>query len=120
MNIRQKRLADAFRAYAGEEIMNFEQFHKHEFGIINVTEVTITDDYEYADIFVASQGDDKNLPHFLAPCADTIRKKIGKDFSLRKIPRIRIRTGKNKNNSSDILSLIQSLDNQYGLSQENP
>lgn len=65
MNIRQKRLADTIRSYAGKEVMDFEQFHKHEFGIINVTEVFISDDYEYADIFVASQGDDKNLPHFL-------------------------------------------------------
>ena len=97
--------------------MSFEQFHKHDFGIISVTEVEITEDYEYADILVASQENEKNLPHFLAPCAEIIRKKIGKDFSLRKIPRIRIRTGKQKNNTSDILSLIQSLDNQYGLSE---
>lgn len=120
MNIRQKRLADALRTYAAGEIMEYEQFHTHEFGIINVTEVSITEDYEYADIYVWSQANEHTLPHFLAPCADIIRKKIGKDFSLRKIPRIRIRIGKQKNATADILSLIQSLDNQYGLSQENP
>ncbi len=120
MNIRQKRLADALRNYAGQDILAFEQLRPHPFGMISVIDATVSDDYEYADISVSSQFEEKDLPHFLAPCVEHIRKRIGKDFSLRKIPYIRLRIGKNQRSTADILSLIQSLDNQYGLSRENP
>ena len=120
MNIRQKRLADALRTYAGEDILAFEQLRPHPFGMISVIDAVVSDDYEYADISVSSQYEEKDLPHFLAPCVERVRKRIGKDFSLRKIPYIRLRIGKNQRSTADILSLIQSLDNQYGLSHENP
>jgi ribosome-binding factor A len=119
MNIRQKRLADALRTYASEDMIAFEQLHPHDFGMISVISAEVSDDYEYADISISSQFNEKELPHFLAPCVDRIRKRIGKDFSLRKIPYIRLRIGKNQRSTADILSLIQSLDNQYGLSLEN-
>lgn len=88
--------------------------------MISVIDATVSEDYEYADISVSSQYEEKDLPHFLAPCVENIRKRIGKDFSLRKIPYIRLRIAKNQRSTADILSLIQSLDNQYGLSHENP
>ena len=120
MNLRQKRLADALRTYASEDILTFEQMRPHAFGMISVIEAIVSDDYEYADVYISCQWEEASLPHFLAPCADTIRRRIGKDFSLRKIPHIRLRIGKNQNKTADILSLIQSLDRQYGLSHENP
>jgi ribosome-binding factor A len=120
MNIRQKRLADALRTYAGQDILSFEQMRPHKFGMISVTDATVSDDYEYADISISSQFEEKDLPHFLAPCVENVRRRIGKDFSLRKIPYIRLRLSKNQRSTADILSLIQSLDTQYGLSHENP
>jgi ribosome-binding factor A len=119
MNLRQKRLADALRTYASEDIINFEQLRPHAFGMISVIEVEVSNEYEYADIYISSQFEEEGVPHFLAPCAESIRKRIGKDFSLRKIPFIRFRIGKTQRKTADILSLIQSLDNQYGLSHEN-
>ncbi len=119
MNLRQKRLADTLRQYASEDIQKFEEFHTHDFGIISVIEVEISPEYEYADIYVTSQSNEKDLPHFLAPCANDTRKRIVKDFSLRKTPFLRYRVGKKQKNTSDILSLIHSLDTQYGLSREN-
>ncbi|GAB0174676.1 MAG: hypothetical protein HHAS10_05550 [Candidatus Altimarinota bacterium] len=119
MNLRQSRLADAIRRYASEDILTYSQIHEHSYGIISVNTVEVSTDYSYADIFVSSQENEKNLPKFLSPTELITKKRITKDFSLRKIPQLRYRVGKKKNNSNDILSLIQSLDKQYGLSSEN-
>ncbi len=118
MNLRQKRLADAIRTYASEDIMNFEQLHTHTFGIITVVEVDVNSDYDYADIYVNSQKDENLLPHFLAHCAEITRKRIGKDYSLRKIPILRFRVGKKQKQTAEILDIIHSLDRQYGLSRQ--
>lgn len=119
MNLRQKRLADAVQRYASENILAFEQAQSHGFGIISVIKAEITEDYAYADIYVRSQKDERNLPHFLAPIAHIIQKKLAKDFSLRKIPALRFRRAQEISQENDILSLIHSLDAQYGLSHEN-
>lgn len=118
MNLRQKRLADAIRTYASEDIMNYEQFHTHNFWVISVVEVDVNSDYDYADIYINSQKDENLLPHFLAPCADLTRKRIGKDYSLRKIPILRFRVGKKQKHTAEILDIIHSLDRQYGLSRQ--
>jgi ribosome-binding factor A len=73
----------------------------------------------YADIFVQSQEDSQTLPKFLAPLAQKIHAKMGKEIGLRKTPKVRFRVKKEKRNSADILSLIHELDQKYGLSQEN-
>lgn len=119
MNLRQKRLADAVQKYASENILAFEQAQSHDFGIISVIKAEITEDYAYADIFVNSQENEKKLPHFLAPIAHIIQKKLAKDFSLRKIPTLRFRKAQEINQENDILSLIHTLDVKYGLSHEN-
>lgn len=119
MNLRQKRLADSIRTYASEEVLSFGQMQNHDFGIISVIGAEIADDYAYADISVRSQKNEKDLPHFLAPMAYLIQRRVARDFSLRKIPTFRFRKAENINTETDILSLIHSLDKQYGLSREN-
>lgn len=120
MNIRQSRLADAIRTYASEDILNLSQLRDHEFGIISVIRVEVSPDYSYADIYVMCQRNQKLLPKFLAPTEQATRKRLAKDFSMRIIPNLRYRLDTKQKNSTDILSLIQSLDAQYGLSHENP
>ena len=117
MNLRQKRLADVIRTYASQSIMNYEQMRPHAFWIISVITVDVNADYSFADIFVSAQENEKDLPHFIAPCAHAIERYIGKEFSLRKIPHIRFRLSSEKRKESNILALINTLDHQYGLSQ---
>lgn len=119
MNLRQSRLADAIRAYASEDILTYSQIHEHAFGIISVISVEVSSDYSYADVFVTCQENEKMLPKFLAPTESLTKKRLAKDFSLRIIPNLRYRVWKKKNSTNDILSLIQSLDTQYGLSRED-
>ncbi len=119
MNLRQKRLADSIRAYASEDIQKFEEFHDHDFGIISVVEVIVTPDYEYADIYISAQRNEKELPHFVAKVASETRRRIVKDFSLRKTPLLRYKLGSKQKDTGNILSLIHSLDQQYGLSRED-
>lgn len=119
MNLRQSRLADAIKTYASEDILTYSQIHEHTFGIISVISVEVSSDYSYADIYVSCQENEKMLPKFLSPTEGATRKRLAKDFSMRIIPNLRYRIGKKGKSSTDILSLIQSLDTQYGLSREN-
>jgi ribosome-binding factor A len=73
----------------------------------------------YADIFVQSQESVETLPKFLAPLAQKMHGKMGKEIGLRKTPKVRFRVKKEKRNSADILSIINELDKKYGLSTEN-
>lgn len=117
MNIRQKRLADAIRSIASRIILEYEQAQIHPHGIITIISVEVSNDYSYGDIYIAGQYAEKELPHFIAPTAHDIERKMGKEFSLRKIPHIRFKLQKEVKREAKILELINTLDHQYGLSQ---
>lgn len=117
MTIKTDRLKDSIRAVAMEFVLNFSREYNHNHGIISVVDVIISPDKSYADICVFGQWDNKELPKFLSPIASDIHKKISRDFSLRKTPRIRFRIAKNQESKKDILTLIKELDEQYGLSE---
>jgi ribosome-binding factor A len=102
---------------SSEQILEFQKEFDHQFGIISVTQVDISSDEWYADIIVSSSEDNPWLPKFLAPIAARIEKSIGKEFGIRKSPRIRFRIKKKSGTPEDILSLIDKLDKQYGLSE---
>jgi ribosome-binding factor A len=120
MNIRQERLAQAIQTYASEDIIAYEQSRNHDFGIISVLGVVLSSDYSYADVSVMSQRNEKSLPKFLTPTEERTRRRITKDFSMYKTPRLRYRIDLKEKSKNDILSLIHSLDTQYGLSREHP
>lgn len=117
MTIKSDRLRESIHIIATESILNFSREYEHNHGIIAVLDTIISPDKSYADIMVFGQGDNKALVKFLAPLATEIHKKISKDLSLRKTPRIRFRIAKNQEAKKDILTTIAELDAQYGLSQ---
>jgi ribosome-binding factor A len=119
MTIRQERLADVIQKYASEDIITYSQMHDHDFGVISVLSVTVSPDYTYADISVMSQNHRESLPKFLTAVEPTTRRRITKDFSLWKIPKLRFRIDKKEGKTTDILTLIHTLDTQYGLSRED-
>ncbi len=117
MTIRTDRLSESIRNLAITEILVFSRDHENDFGIISVLEVIISNDKSYADVMIHCQWDDKELTHFLTPIAGIIHSRISRELWLRKTPRIRFRIAKNNNEKTDILSIINQLDKQYGLSK---
>ena len=117
MTIRSDRLSECIRTLAIEEILLFSREHDNDHGIISVLEIIISSDKSYVDIMVHGQGDDKALTAFLAPIAGIIHTRISRELWLRRTPRIRFRVARNIDKKGDILSLIQELDKQYGLSK---
>jgi ribosome-binding factor A len=117
MTIRTDRLSESIRNIAITEILEFSRDHENSYGIISVLEVIISNDKGYADLMVHSQWDDKELIRFLSPIAWIIHSKISRELWLRRTPHIRFRIAKNTNEKTDILSIINQLDKQYGLSK---
>lgn len=119
MKIRTERLSHSIHSIASSEILTFSQEKDHNFWIISIIEVILSKDESYADVYVSSHEDEENLPKFLAPSAKIIEHAIGKNLGIRRSPKIRFRIKKNLKSAGDILSLIHSLDKQYGLSEES-
>jgi len=119
MTIRTDRLTESIRTIAIDEILTFSRDYEHDFWIISVLSVIISSDKSYADIMVHGQWDDKELTQFLAPISGIIHTRISRELWLRRTPRIRFRVAKNINNTADILSVINQLDQQYGLSKQD-
>jgi ribosome-binding factor A len=117
MTIRSDRLSECIRTIAIWEILSYSRDYEHTHGIISVLEIVVSSDKSYADIMVHGQWDDKELTSFLAPIAGVIHTRISRELGLRRTPRIRFRVAKNIDKKGDILSLIQELDKQYGLSK---
>ncbi len=119
MTIQTNRLKESIQIIATEIILNHSREYEHDHGIIAVVDVIISPDKSYADIMVYGQGDNKQLVKFLASTATDIHKKVSRDLSLRKTPRIRFRVAKNQEAKKDILETIRELDEQYGLSEQD-
>ncbi len=117
MTIKTDRLSESIRILATEEILAHSRDYENSHGIISVLEVIISSDKSYADIMLHGQWDDKELTHFVAPIAGNIHTRISRELWLRRTPRIRFRIAKNINQKADILSVINQLDQQYGLSK---
>ncbi len=117
MTIKTDRLSESIRIIATEEILSHSRDYEHNHGIISVIEVILSSDKSYADVMLHGQWDDKELTHFVAPIASNIHTRVSRELGLRRTPKIRFRVAKNINGKADILSIINQLDRQYGLSQ---
>ena len=119
MSIRIERLSQAIQEMAIEKIIWFSREFDNDFGIISVYEVVVSTDYSYADIFVGSQNNEKELPHFLAPIGDLLKKSIGKDLWIRKTPYIRFRLQKHKRSVDNTLKILHEIEQTYDLHKED-
>ncbi len=117
MTIKTDRLSESIRIIATEETLTHSRDYDNTHGIISVLEVIISSDKSYADVMIHGQWDDKELTQFLAPIAGIIHTRISRELWLRRTPRIRFRVAKNIHEKADILSIINQLDRQYGLSK---
>jgi ribosome-binding factor A len=119
MKLRHERLADMIHTIASEHMIRHFQEYENSVWIVSITDVEITPDEWYVDIYVSSseKWEEKSLPKLLAPLANNIAHTIGKDIGIRRAPIIRFKVTKKTQSGRDILSLINSLDKQYGLSE---
>jgi ribosome-binding factor A len=121
MNHHKERLVEAIRQIASEEIITHLEFSPHQFGVVSILEIILSKDGNYADIIVSSSEQKELLPKALAPLAFRIHGRISRELEIRKTPQMRFRSKKSgAKDSIDILSLINTLDKQYGLSEEHP
>ena len=118
MTIHQDRVAEAIRTIASEEIIRFLEFSPHDFWVVSVTDIIVSRDGEYADLVVSCTENLEYLPKFLKELALPIHLRVSRDLGMRRTPKIRFRKMKNQKKPEDILSIINELDRQYGLSTE--
>jgi ribosome-binding factor A len=81
-----------------------------EFGLINITDIKISNDLSYLDIFVSSFQNQDMLTKALAKHASAVQRKFNKAVSIRKLPKIRFRYDDSGATGQKINETINSLD----------
>jgi len=80
-----------------------------EFQLISIGWVKISSDISYLDVFVSSFKNSEKLTKTLAEYAPALTKKLHKNLSLRKLPKIRFRYDESWKISEWILNTINNL-----------
>ncbi len=101
-NIARKLISDTI----AEDI---EIDHK-TYGLINVTDIKLSTDLSYLDVYVSSFKNPDDLTKYMWEHAHHIQKKIGKNLATYKIPKVRFRYDNSGENSQDINSIIRNLE----------
>ena len=81
-----------------------------DFGIITITEVSISNDLSYLDISVSALKNPELLTKRLWDYAHEIHGFLGKNIDFIKVPRVRFRYDMSWERSFDIYTTIQKLD----------
>lgn len=101
------------------KIIEITQEKMDDFGIVSVVWVEVSSEYSYADIFVTSGKNNQLLPKFLAKYAPMLRSIVSRNIETRKIPALRFRLPKIKEESVNVLDIINEISQKYGFNKED-
>lgn len=79
------------------------------FWIITITQVEISNDLSYMDIFVSCMMNSELLTKELAEHAHTLQRKLWKEMAFIKVPKIRFKYDNSGESSSEIYTTIKNL-----------
>lgn len=82
---------------------------QNDFWLINVTDVTISPDLSYLDVWVSCIKNGEMLPKALAKKNYIIQWQYNRKMSIRKLPKIRYRYDARGENSAKILDTLQQI-----------
>ncbi len=106
---RLKKLNSVLQNLVTDFIFKEVEDFDNKFWIITVTDVKISPDLSYLDIYVSSFENGEELPKFLAWYAFNIERQITKQTSIRKTPRVRFRYDSSWEISWEVISTIKNL-----------
>ncbi len=88
---RIKKLQSVSREIIGNLIFEEIEDYEKDFGIITITDVIVSSDLSYIDIWVSSLKNEDILAKTLAKHNNKIQAKYNRTINIRKLPRIRYR-----------------------------
>ncbi len=80
-----------------------------DFGLITITDVKISNDFSYLDLFVSSINNKEKLTKALAKLNHIIQHRYNKSINIRKLPKIRYRYDDKWEISSHILETLSNI-----------
>lgn len=79
--------------------------------IVTITQVEISGDLSYMDVYVSCMMNTENLTKALSEYAHILQRKLWKNMAFIKVPKIRFRYDESWKHSSNIYSAIKNLNN---------
>lgn len=79
------------------------------YGLINISEVIVSSDRSYLDVYVSSFKNPDNLTKYMAEHASILQRKLWKSMQTYKIPKIRFKYDDSGELSQDIHNTINTL-----------
>ncbi len=107
---RVKKAESISKKLISEYLIQELQELSHDFGIITVLSVKISQDLSYLDIYVSSLKNSETLTKTLAENAHHIQHMLGKKIDFIKVPKVRFRYDNSGKSSFNIYRTIQNLD----------
>lgn len=106
---RRKKAESISKKIIREHLVETLKELSQEFGIVSITDVKISNDLSYMDVFASSIKNQKSLTKSLAPHAITLQRILWKKIDFIKVPKIRFRSDESLELSSRIHNTIKEI-----------
>lgn len=108
-NIKLERFEKQILGIVTPIILNYTKEKWQKFVLVSVISVKLSVDYNYADIFVTCEQNEKDLLKFLSTIWPVLKREISRVLSLRKTPQVRFKIDKEVGKVSNIYSILNSI-----------
>lgn len=113
MSFRKQKLETQIKKLVGTLIVT--EIKDPRIGFVTVTNVELSKDYAYADVYVSVLGDDNDKKKTLAGLQSArgfIQYRVGKALSIRTIPEIRFHLDTSIEKGVDMVNLLEKLEKE--------
>ncbi len=104
-----KKFENIARKIISDTLTQDLELDNSSYGLINISDVVISSDRSYLDVYVSSFKNSDNLTKYMAEFAPTLQRKLGKLVETYKIPKIRFKYDESGELSQDIHNTINTL-----------
>lgn len=106
---RRKKAQSICTKIIAEYLINIQDFYTEHYGIITLTNIEISNDGSYMDIYISTQKNTDTISKELADHAHKITRTIGKQVAFIKVPKIRFRYDHGGENAANIYGTISEI-----------
>ncbi|HXK66671.1 MAG TPA: 30S ribosome-binding factor RbfA [Spirochaetota bacterium] len=113
MGFRKQKLETQIKKLVGTLIVT--EIKDPRIGFVTVTNVELSKDYAYADVYVSVLGDENNKKKSMAGLQSArgfIQYRVGKALSIRTIPEIRFHLDTSIEEGVDMVNLLEKLEKE--------
>jgi len=104
-----KKFENVARKVLSNALIEDIELDNTSYGLINISNVVVTSDRSYLDIYVSCFKNSENLTKYMAEFAPILQRTLGKQIQTYKIPKVRFKYDESGELSQDLHNTINTL-----------